>query len=194
MISYPTVKVKNELKVGVLFMSRDLNLFDNKIIILYVLENSAKSLTVNQIAKFCEEFDDITYFDICYYVQDLKDNKYIEEQVIENKALYNITEHGTNTLNELMELIPGVNLYNLKKMINKNIVQIKTSYSIDTKILPLKNDEFKISCYIKDGIDEMINITLYAGSKEQAKNIAKNWNNDAEHIYSKLLEMMTKDS
>ena len=56
------------------------------------------------------------------------------------------------------------------------------------------NDEFKVSCYIKDGNDELVNITMYATSKDQARNITKNWNNDAEQIYEKLLEMMTKET
>ena len=46
-------------------------------------------------------------------------------------------------------------------------------YTVDTNILPIKEEEYKVSCYIKDGIDELINITMYAGTKEQAKKIAK---------------------
>ena len=78
-------------------------------------------------------------------------------------------------------------------MINKNITKVKTDFSIDTTILPIKDDEYKVSCYIKDGNDELINITLYAGSKEQAKNIAKNWDEKAEEIYNQLLKAMTKE-
>ena len=37
-------------------------LFDNKIVILYILDNSSMPLTTDQIAKFCEELEDITYF------------------------------------------------------------------------------------------------------------------------------------
>ena len=74
------------------------------------------------------------------------------------------------------------------------MVEVKTEYSIDTTIIPIKEEEYKVSCYIKDGNDELINITMYAGDKEQAKNISKNWSKNSEEIYSKLLEMMTKDS
>ena len=83
--------------------------------------------------------------------------------------------------------------HNIKKIINKNIVKIKTDYSIDNVVIPVKNDEFKVSCYIKDGNDELVNITMYAANKDQARNITKNWNSSAEQIYEKLLEMMTKD-
>ena len=116
----------------------------------------------------------------------------IEEVYEENNVLYSITSEGYNMLKELLELIPGVNLYNLKKIISKNMVEIKTDYSIDTNIIPIKTDEYKVSCYIKDGNDELVNISIYAGNKVQAKNISKNWTKNAEEIYSKLLDMMTK--
>ncbi len=174
-------------------MSKDINIFDNKIIILYILNTSSIPLTIDQIVKFCDEFDDITYFDVCIYIDMLKTSGYIKETFKDNTVLYSITDEGASTLQELIELIPGVNIFNLKKVVNKNIMEIKTEYSIDTNIIPIKFDEYKVSCYIKDGIDELVNITIYAGNKEQAKNISKNWSENAEKIYSKLLEMMTKD-
>lgn len=174
-------------------MSKELEIFDNKIILLYILDNSSKPLTLNQIVKFCEEFEDITYFDICGYIEELCASNYITQKTIDNTIFYELTERGYSTLKELLELIPGVNLYNLKKMVNKNIVEIKTDYSIDTLIIPIKSEEYKVSCYIKDGNDELVNITLYAGNKEQAKKISKNWNENAEDIYSKLIKLMIND-
>lgn len=174
-------------------MSKELEIFDNKIILLYILDNSSKPLTLNQIVKFCEEFDDITYFDICGYMEELEASNYITQNLVDDTTYYEPTELGTSTLKELLELIPGVNLYNLKKMVNKNIVEIKTDYSIDTLIIPIKSEEYKVSCYIKDGNDELVNITLYAGNKDQAKTISKNWSQNAEEIYTELLKLMTNE-
>lgn len=176
-------------------MAKDLNFLDNRIIVLYVLQNAyPKSLSIDQIVKYLEEFDDITYFDICSYIESLKASLYILEEIYENIKSYKITDHGCSTLSELLELIPGVDIYNLKKMVNKNTVEINTDYSIGTNIIPLKAEEYKISCYIKDGNDELINITMYAGTKEQAKSISKNWAENSKQIYNKLLSLMTTDN
>ena len=176
-------------------LANDLEIFDNKIIILYILEKNSKALSLEQIAKFCEDFEDITYFDICSYIQELKSNNYIEEVYTETgNLLYSITNSGLSTLQELLELIPGVNLHNIKKIINKNIVKIKTDFSIDNVVVPVKDDEFKVTCYIKEGNDELVSITMYAANKDQARNITRNWNNSAEEIYEKLLDMMTKET
>lgn len=174
-------------------MINNSNIFDNRIIIMYILESSTKQLSIENIVKLCEEFEDITYFDICSYIDNLKTSNYINEIIKDSTSLFELTELGKSTLNELLELIPGVNLYKLKKMIKKNITEVKTDYSIDTVILPIKSEEYKVSCYIKDGNDELVNISIYAGTKAQARNISKNWNNNAEEIYTKLLELLTKD-
>lgn len=177
-----------------IILSKETEIFDNKIIVLYILSNSTKPLGLTQIVKLCEEFDDITYFDICSYIDILKQNKYINELVEENNLTYELTELGENVLKELLELIPGLNLHNFKKIIDRNMTDVKKDYSVDTVIIPIKAEEYKVSCYIKDGIDELINITMYAGTKEQAKNISKNWGKNSEEIYTKILEYMTKDS
>ncbi len=171
-------------------MSKELEIFDNKIIVLYILENSGIALTIDQIVKFCEEFEEITYFDICNYIEKLKKDSYIEEIMQDCTLLYSLTEKGKNTLKELLELIPGINLYNLKKIINRNMVHIKTNYEVNTIILPDIPGHYNVSCYIKDGNDELVNICMYVNSKEKAKLISKNWGMYAEEIYSKLLELI----
>ena len=42
-----------------IILVKDLDIFDNKIIILYTISNSSKPLDITQIAKLCEEFEDI---------------------------------------------------------------------------------------------------------------------------------------
>ena len=174
-------------------MFNNLEIFDKRILVLYILDIAKKPLTVDQIVSFCSDFDDITYFDICEYIQNLCTNNYMQEYSQDHIMLYKLTENGQLILQELLELIPGVNLYNLKKIISKNIVNVKTQYSIGSNVIPVKSDEYKISCFIKDGNDELVNITIYAGNKDNVKNISKNWQENSETIYAELLKMMTKE-
>lgn len=174
-------------------MDNEQNVFDNKIIVLYILNNALKPLTIDQIIKLCEEFDDMTYFDIYTYIEQLKEKNFIDEMLENSSMTYFPTELGRNTLKELLELIPGVNIHNIKKSFNKNMIEVKQDFSVDTSIIPLNNDKYKVSCFIKEGNDELINISVYATSKEQAKNISRIWNEKFETIYSELLKMLTKE-
>lgn len=174
-------------------MFKNLEIFDKRILVLYILDIAKKNLTVNQIVNFCADFDDITYFDVCEYLQSLKINKYIEEYSEDNLILYKLTNEGINILQELLELIPGVNLYKLKQIISKNMSTVKQDYEIGSTVIPIKSEEYKISCYLKDGNDELVNITIYAGNKENTRNISKKWQENSENIYTELLKLMTKE-
>lgn len=173
-------------------MNSENYVFDKKLIVLFVLKETKTSLSIDQITKLCSEFEDINYFDICIYVEELKKSGYVIESFQDNKSYYSLTETGTDILSELLELVPGINLLNMKNLLKLQIEDYKVDYEIDTNIIPIKADEYKVGCYIKDGSDELINITIYAGDKENAKKISKHWKENANDIYGKIIELMTE--
>lgn len=173
-------------------MNSNFELFDKKLIILLVLKESGSYLSIDQIAKICVDFENITYFDIREYLDKLLYSEHILEKKDDQTIYYELTEKGINSLEELEPLIPGVNLHHLKKIMSKEMVSLKKDYEIGANVIPLKHGEYKVSCYIKDGNDELINITLYAGDKDRAKQITDNWQTDSSNIYIKIIELMTK--
>ncbi len=173
-------------------MKVDLDLFDNRIIMLYILDKANTALSLEQIAKFCIEFEDISYFDICDYITSLTNRGLVYEKTENNLILYSITSIGKNTLHELLELVPGISIHNLKKLIQKEIDKMKRENIVDVQTTPIDLNEYKVSCYIKDGNDELINISLCSGTKEQTENIVRNWKENAKEIYNTILEMLTK--
>lgn len=188
MISYTQIKVKT----GAIVLNSENYIFDKKLIVLFVLKETKTALSLDQIAKLCSEFEDITYFDICLYIDELKHSGYITETYEDNKSYYTLTESGLEILSELLELVPGINLLNMKNLLRVQIEDYKVDYEIDTNIIPIKADEYKVGCYIKDGSDELINITIYAGDKENAKKISSHWKENANEIYGKIIELMTE--
>ena len=173
-------------------MKIELKLLDNKFIILYILDKANTALSIEQIAKFCVEFEDISYFDICEYITSLTSSELAYEKKENNVILYSITNTGKTTLKELSELVPGYSIHTLKRFIEKQMSQMKKEDIVDVQTTPMDLNDYKVSCYIKEGNDELINISLYSGSKEQTEKITHNWKENAKEIYPKILEMLTK--
>lgn len=173
-------------------MKIELKLLDNKFIILYILDKANTALSIEQIAKFCVEFEDISYFDICEYITSLTSSELAYEKKENNVILYSITNNGKTTLKELSELVPGYSIHTLKRFIEKQMSQMKKEDIVDVQTTPMDLNDYKVSCYIKEGNDELINISLYSGSKEQTEKITHNWKENAKEIYPKILEMLTK--
>lgn len=170
---------------------QEMDIFDKRLIVLFVLKESKQPLNTEQISKLCSEFDDITYIDVCMFIDSLKNSGYIDEIYQNEKSFYIITEIGLDILSELIELVPGISLLNMKNILKDKMENYKQDYEVDTIILPIKKDEYKVSCFIKDGNDELINLTIYAGDKENAKKISHNWKENADELYGKIIELMT---
>ena len=170
---------------------QDTDIFDKRLIILLLLKETNTPLSAEQISNLCSEFEDITYIDICMFIDSLKTSGYVSEIYENDKILYILTESGSEILAELIELVPGVNLLNIKNILREKMEDYKQDYEVDTIILPIKADEYKVSCFIQDGNDELINLTIYAGDKENAKKISNNWKQNADELYGKIIELMT---
>lgn len=167
------------------------DIFDKRLIVLLLLKEYNAPLSAEQISNLCSEFDDITYIDICMFIDSLKKSNYIAEIYENDKMFYTLTELGADILSELIELVPGISLLNIKNILKEKMEDYKKDYEIDTLILPIKKDEYTVSCYIKDGNDELINLNIYAGDKDNAKKISTNWKENANELYGKIIELMT---
>lgn len=172
-------------------MEKETEIFDKKLIVLFLLKETSSNLTLDQMAKLCNELEDITYIDICGYVESLLSSGYIIERIQDNKRFFELTITGENILNELIELVPGINWLNIKKTLKEQMNDYGKDYEVGTKIIPVRGDNLKVSCYIKDNQDELINLTLFAGDKENARRISKHWADNANEIYNKIIELMS---
>lgn len=172
-------------------MDNDTNIFDKRLIILFLLKEIKTKLTIDQITNLCGDFEDITYIDIYSFVESLLGSGYILEKIQDDKKYYELTDEGASILNELIVLVPGVNWLNIKKMLKGQLGGYNKQYEVGTKVIMLGGDELKVSCYIKDNTDELINLTIFAGDKENAKRISEHWKKNADEIYKKIIELMS---
>ena len=104
------------------------DIFDKRLLILLLLKESNHELSLEQISNLCSEFEDITYIDICMYIDSLKNSNYIEEMYESNKTYYTLTPAGEEILSELIELVPGINLLNIKNILKDSFEDYKQNY------------------------------------------------------------------
>lgn len=172
-------------------LDNDTNIFDKRLIVLFLLKETASKLTLEQIVTLCVDFEDITYIDIYTFIESLLKSGYVKEKIQDNKKYYELTEDGEDVLNELFVLVPGVNWLNIKKMIKGQMNDYNKQYEVGTKFILLGGDEVKVSCYIKDNSDELINLTIYAGNKDNAKKISEKWKQNSDEIYKKIIGLIS---
>lgn len=70
--------------------------------------------------------------------------------------------------------------------------KIKDEFSVYAEYTPVTEHEFFVKCKIIENNIKIFNLETNAGSREQAKKIVDNWNNNADNIYPEILEILTR--
>lgn len=174
--------------------SDDETLAENKVLILYVLEKANKALTNDVLYKIVLAAVNMNYFYFQQFMLDLINVGYIYSFQKEDQTLYTITDSGKRTLDLTLDLLPGI----IKLQADTNLKPILDSseeeQSIVAEYTPLSENHYTIICKVVDNNETVFEIKTFAGSREQAKEIVDNWQNNANEIYPKILSILTKNN
>lgn len=172
--------------------SDDETLAENKVLILYVLNQANKPLTNDVLYKIVLAAVNMNYFYFQQFILDLINVGYILTFQKEEQTLYKITESGQRTLDLTLDLLPGI--IKLKADTNlKPILDIaEEEQSVVAEYTPLSENHYIINCKVVDNNETVFEVKTFAGSREQAKQIVDNWQNNATKIYPQILELLTK--
>lgn len=172
--------------------SDDATLAENKVLILYVLEKANKPLTNDVLYKIVLAAVDMNYFYFQQFTLDLINVGYIYSFQKEDQTLYQITDSGKRTLDLTLDLLPGI----IKLRADTNLKPILDSSeeedSIVAEYTPLSENHYTIVCKVVENNETVFEVKTFAGSREQAKDIVDNWENNANTIYPQILDILTK--
>lgn len=172
--------------------SDDEILAENKVLILYVLERSNKPITNDVLYKVVLAAVNMNYFYFQQFILDLINVGYIFSFQKEDQTLYQITESGKTTLDLTLDLLPGI----IKLKADTNLKPILDSseeeQSIVAEYTPLSENHYIITCKVVENNETLFEVKTFAGSREQAKQIVDNWENNANTLYPQILDILTQ--
>ena len=172
--------------------SDDETLAENKVLILYILEKANKPLTNDVLYKIVLAAVNMNYFYFQQFTLDLINVGYIYSFQKEDQTLYQITDNGKRTLDLTLDLLPGI----IKLKADTNLKPILDSSeeedSIVAEYTPLSENHYTIVCKVVENNETVFEVKTFAGSREQAKDIVDNWENNANTIYPQILNILTK--
>ncbi|NLJ87395.1 MAG: DUF4364 family protein [Epulopiscium sp.] len=166
----------------------------NKLILLYLLNKIHIPLSHAQITHFIMEKGYIDYFSLQQYLTELSDSKLVSKEQDDNTTRYTIADNGINTLEYFSNRIPESIKQEIDKYIQKNRRRLKNEMEVTAEYFPNDSNEYIVNCKIKENDRTLINIEINTASKEQARNICSNWENNAQTLYQSILVSLTSPS
>ena len=83
-------------------------LAENKVLILYILDQTHKPITNDNLYKLVLTAVDMNYFYFQQFLLDLINTKFVVSYSKETQEVYELTEHGKKTLDLTLDILPGI--------------------------------------------------------------------------------------
>lgn len=168
-------------------------LAENKVLILYILDQIHKPITNDNLYKLVLSALNMNYFYFQQFLLDLESAKFIVSFQKEDQILYQLTTHGKETLSLTLDILPGIVKLKVDTNLKPLLDTIENEHSIIAEFTPKSEDHYIVACKIMENNETIFEAKTFAGSREEAKKIVDNWKNHADIIYPSLLETLTKN-
>ncbi|NTW71966.1 MAG: DUF4364 family protein [Eubacteriaceae bacterium] len=168
------------------------NVLENKLIILYALNQFKVPINKEQISQIILENVQISYFDVQFLINSLLEDEFLNKIDDNNHEYFSISEKGRDTLNLFTDRIP----FYLKEIIDIFIRENKDKVLKQVKnISSFKitgDGEFEVSLRLLENDVSLIDLTLNVVNKTQARFICDNWEAKGQSIYTEIIDALIK--
>ena len=170
--------------------SNNTTLAENKVLILYILEQINHDIIQDALFKIISSIDNINYFYFKQNLNDLIESKLVGIYTKDNEQLVKITSEGKTALSLTQDILPGILKLKADNIFKKELSNIEKESSIIAEFIPKNENEYIIKCKIVENNETIFEVKTIAGSRERAKKIVDNWKAKATSIYPNILNSL----
>ena len=165
-----------------------LDVLQIRLSILYTLKCFKISMTEGNLQEALVWNDIIDYFTMMDYLIDMQKLGLVSTVTIEGRLRYDITKKGHETLQMFRDKIPGSVRDKIYKLAEKHLALLERGREIVADIQPIDEKKFLAKCGIYEFGMPLMELSIFAGSRKHAEEIAKNFENQAATLYKTILE------
>lgn len=170
------------------------SLATGKILILYLLNKVNRPITNLSILKLTSNIKEINYFYIQQFLSDLIESKYIITYPKEDFWVYELSPEGKKVLSLTETLLPGIVKLKIDTCVDDNLENIQNERAVTSECFPESENTFTVKCKLTEGYTTLFELSVFAGSKEQAKKISQNWKANSDKLYPQIIDLLTEQS
>lgn len=167
-------------------------LAENKVLILYILNQIPNGIIEDGLYKIISSINNVNYFYFKEVLTDLLDSKLVGKftKDEEEESVLKITSEGQNALPLTIDVLPGILKLRADNVFKEEFSSIEDKTSIIAEYIPRSENDYVLKCKIIEKNETIFEIRTFAGSRDRAKKIVDNWNNNASKIYPKILDIL----
>lgn len=161
-----------------------------RLTILYTLHCFKISMTEEMLMDTLVFSNLVDYFTMVDFLLDMQKLGLVSTVAIEGKTRYDITEKGKQTLAMFKKDVPKSVRDNIYDQAEASLSKLARGREIVADIQPVDDKKFLAKCGIYESGVPLIELNLFAGSRKQAKDLAKKFEKEAGQLYKIILERL----
>ena len=177
-----------------IFNSDNTTLAENKVLILYLLNQIDSDIIEDGLFKIVSSVNNINYFYYKQVLTDLIDSKLVGLYTKDDEQVLKITSEGKNAYELTKDVMPGLLKLKAEHVFKTEFPNIEEASSIIAEFTPKNENNYTVKLKIVENNETIFEVKTYAGSRERAKKLVDNWNNHANTIYPNILELLFNDT
>ncbi len=165
-------------------------------IILFTMSRAARRVTHSQLTCLTLDKCNINFANFQIALDNLVRIGYVKKLpngYEENMPIYDLTEKGTEANGFFEKSIP---VY-IRDQISEHIVPFFEAEilkkSVKATLVPINDREYNVECAIYDSASPLLELTFYAGERETAAQIIRNFKANPEIVYEKITQALLGD-
>ena len=162
---------------------------------MYILDKISNGILEDGLYKIISSINNVNYFYFKEVLTDLLDSKLVGKftKDEEEESVLKITSDGKNALSLTLDVLPGILKLKADNVFNEEFSSISDETSIIAEFIPKSENDYTIKCKIIEKNETIFEVKTFAGSRERAKKIVDNWNENASKIYPKILDILLEE-
>ncbi|NMA86412.1 MAG: DUF4364 family protein [Tissierellia bacterium] len=173
-----------------MFFDNTQELAQNKLLLLYIVNESYTPLSNEKITEIVLEKDYMNYFLIQQYLSELVETDFIACENDGDKKLYKILDKGKTTLYYFQDRLPD----DLKNEISLKFNQVKeeekSSKEIVSEYFKKDNNQYLVNLKLIENMETLFSLYLDVPTEKQAKQLSEKWKSNPEYIYVNILNLL----
>lgn len=159
-----------------------------RLAILYTLKCFKVSMTEGDLQSALVWNDIIDYFTMMDFLLDLQNSGLVSTVTVEGYTRYDITKKGHETLDMFKSQIPFSVRDKIYTLAEKHLSKLERGREIVADIVPVDERKYLAKCGIYEFGMPLMELSIFAGTRKHAEEIAKKFEEQSASLYKTILE------
>ena len=159
-------------------------------IILFTLSKVDNAVPYNELINLVLDNCNINYGDFQVALTNLVKTDHVSTYLEgERNQKYKITDKGLNAIEFFQSSIPIYIREPIAESVKQLFIEERRRNAVEGDISPVRGEEFSADCVLRnDDKTELMRLSLYAGTRDEAERLARYFKSHPEEVYAKVIE------